>query len=90
VDVPEIMCLFKSVDELHLFWNALDHIQAKSLIPQGFTLNNIYESTETFHTSCCQVGLTVPLDYEVWYPCILLWCQALDLLKCFPLIVRDN
>lgn len=86
--VPRASCPFESMEDIHLFWDALDIIRARKSIPQGFMLDKLYESTETFSTGRCKNGLTVPLDYEVWYPRILLWCQALDLLKQFHLVVK--
>jgi len=90
VSIPDNSCPFENDNECNLFFTALDHIKARGVIPVGFGLEKCYESLEVFSTGRSKKGLSVPLDYDVWYPRVLLWCQALDLLKRFGLIVRGE
>jgi hypothetical protein len=65
-------------------------IKTRKQVPEGFGLNEHYKSIEKFSTGHCRKRLAVSLDFELWYPCILLWCQSLNLLKRFSLIVQSQ
>jgi len=52
-----------------------------SSYPAGFGLMGEYESVESYKTGRSLKPLIIPLPYEVWFPRIVVWCRALDLLK---------
>ena len=70
---------FRSTLELDAFQQALQQCTSKDLCPSYLGLDLPYASSETFHTGRSRKGITVPLPYDVWYPRILLWCRAIDL-----------
>lgn len=89
-EVPENSSPFRSQDELEIFLGTLKEINRRKRIPAGFHLEKHFETTETFSTGRMRKGLTVTLDYEVWYPRVLLWCQELELLKTFSIVVQNQ
>jgi len=70
---------FQSTLELDAFQQALEQTTSKDLRPAYLGLDLPYEPSETFYTGRSRKGITVPLPYDIWYPRILLWCRALDL-----------
>ena len=70
---------FQSTLELEAFQQALQQATSKGLRPAYLGLDLPYGPSETFFTGRSRKGITVPLPYDVWYPRILLWCRALDL-----------
>jgi len=78
---------FRSTLELKAFQQALKQVTSKDLRPAYLGLELSYEPSETFYTGRSRKGITVPLPYDVWYPRILLWCRAIDLvtrIKLYP------
>jgi hypothetical protein len=47
-------------------------IKTHKQVPEEFGLNEYYKSIEKFSTGYCRKGLAVLLDFELWYPHILL------------------
>lgn len=70
---------FQSTLELAAFQQALEQSTSQDLRPAYLGLDLAYEPSETFSTGRSRKGITVPLPYDVWYPRILLWCRAVDL-----------
>lgn len=70
---------FRSTLELDAFQQALQQVESMDLRPAYLGLDLPYAPSETFCTGRSRGGITVPLPYDVWYPRILLWCQAIDL-----------
>jgi hypothetical protein len=70
---------FKSTLERDAFQQALEQSTSRDLRPAYLGLDLPYEPSETFYTGRSRKGITVPLPYDVWYPRILLWCTAIDL-----------
>ena len=70
---------FRSTLELDAFQQALQLATSKDLRPSYLGLDLPYAPSETFCTGRSRGGITVPLPYDVWYPRILLWCRAIDL-----------
>ena len=76
---------FENADELHAYTLALGNALASSEFPAGFALNEAYGSVESYKTGRSSKPLVIPLPYDVWFPRIVVWCKALDLLKCLPM-----
>ena len=76
---------FENGDELQAYTLALDGALASGEYPAGFGLNEEYESVESYKTGRSSKPLIIPLPYEVWFPRIVVWCKALDLLKRLPI-----
>ena len=70
---------FQSTLEFEAFQEALQQAMAKDLRPAYLGLDLPYEPSETFYTGRSRKGITVPLPYDIWYPRVLLWCRAIDL-----------
>jgi hypothetical protein len=90
IDVPNTSCPFNNSIESEVFFTALDQVRTMNRIPAGFGLTDPYEPMETFRTGRAPKGLVIPLPHDVWFPRILLWCQALHLFKRFPMAVRGE
>jgi hypothetical protein len=90
IDVPNTSCPFTNDIESEVFFTSLDEVKTTNRIPAGFGLTEPYEPVETFRTGRARKNLAIPLPHDVWFPRILLWCQALDLLKRFPMAVRGE
>ena len=71
---------FRTTLELDAFQQALQQVTSADLRPAYLGLDQPYEPSETFYTGRSRKGITVPLPYEIWYPRILLWCRAIDLI----------
>jgi len=82
--VAESSMPFEDEDEVHAYTLALGTALASSEYPAGFGLNEEYESVESYKTGRSLKPLVIPLPYEVWFPRIIVWCKALDLLKRLP------
>ena len=79
-------CLpFEDEHDMHAFILALDVVLSSDSYPVGFNLSEEYESFESYKTGRSTKPLVIPLPYNVWFPRIVVWCKALDLLKRFPL-----
>lgn len=76
---------FEGEDEMLAYTLALQQALMSSRSPAGFGLSAEYESVETYKTGRSSKPLVIPLPYEVWFPRIVTWCKALDLLKRLPI-----
>jgi hypothetical protein len=72
---------FEGEEEAAAFVVALRDILASVERPAGYRLNDEYETTESFRTGRSSKILVISLPYEIWFPRIVVWCKALDLLK---------
>ena len=79
VEAAQSMSPFQSTIELEAFEQALQQATSKGLCPAYLGLDLPYEPSETFYTGRSKKGIAVPLPYNIWYPRILLWCRAIDL-----------
>ena len=70
---------FRTTLQLEAFQQALQQATSMDLRPAYLGLDLPYEPSETFYTGRSRKGITVPLPYNVWYPRVLVWCQAIDL-----------
>ena len=70
---------------MHAYTLALEVELASEEYPAGFGLDEEYESLESYKTGRSTKLLTIPLPYDIWFPRIVVWCKALDLLKRLPL-----
>jgi hypothetical protein len=76
---------FEGVDEAEAYTLALRSALASDEYPAGFSLHEEYESVESYKTGRSSKPLVIPLPYDVWFPRIVVWCKALDLLKRLPM-----
>jgi len=76
---------FEDTNEMHAYTLALEMALASEEYPAGFGLNDEYESLESYKTGRSTKPLVIPLPYDIWFPRIVVWCKALDLLKRLPL-----
>ena len=83
-EVAKAATPFENEDESQAFALALNEALASSEYPAGFSLNAEYESLESYKTGRSSKPLVIPLPHEVWFPRIIVWCKALDLLKRLP------
>ncbi|KAF9642920.1 hypothetical protein BDM02DRAFT_3192471 [Thelephora ganbajun] len=72
---------FESRGDMQAYILALHNALASNKYPTGFGLNMEYNSVVSYKTGHSSKLLTIPLPYEVWFPHIVIWCKALDLLK---------
>jgi hypothetical protein len=72
---------FENTDEMRAYTLALGNALASNNQPAGFGLNEEYESVESYKTGRSSKALIIPLPHQVWFPRIVVWCKALDLLK---------
>lgn len=72
---------FASQDDQYAFALSLSAVLNSEAYPAGFYLNEEYESLESYKTGRSAKPLVIPLPYSVWFPHIIVWCKALDLLK---------
>jgi hypothetical protein len=72
---------FENKDEMRAYTLALENSLASSECPAGFGLSEEYGSVESYKTGRSTKPLIIPLPHEVWFPRIVVWCKALDLLK---------
>ena len=72
---------FLNADELQAYTLALAQGLESHEYPAGFGLTAEYDSVESYKTGRSLKPLVIPLPYEVWFPRIVVWCKALDLLK---------
>jgi hypothetical protein len=81
-EVAKTAVPFKDEDEAHAFVAAFDAALASSMYPAGFGLHGEeYEPLESYKTGRSSKPLVIPLPYDVWFPRIVTWCKALNLLK---------
>ena len=64
-----------------MFVSALDVALTSSDYPDGFGLHEEYEPLESYKTGRSSKPLVIPLPYDIWFPRIVVWCKAMDLLK---------
>lgn len=76
---------FEDEHDTRAFALALDAVLALDTYPAGFDLDREYESFESYKTGRSTKLLVIPLPYDVWFPRIVVWSKALNLLKIFPL-----
>lgn len=72
---------FERNDDQYAFALALGAALNSMAYPTGFHLNEEYESFESYRTGRSTRPLVIPLPHNVWFPRIVVWCKALDLLK---------
>jgi hypothetical protein len=72
---------FGSEEDQYAFILALDVALNSGEYPAGFHLNEEYQSLESYKTGRSTKALVIPLPYNVWFPRIVIWCKALDILK---------
>lgn len=72
---------FLDLDELQAYTLALAQSMRSDEYPAGFGLNEEYESIESYKTGRSSKPLTIPLPHGIWFPRIVVWCKAVDLLK---------
>ena len=76
---------FESEEEAYAFVLALQDTLASTEHPAGYRLNDEYELMESYKTGRSSKSLVISLPYDIWFPHIVAWCKALDLLKCLSL-----
>ena len=77
---------FEDVNDHHAFILALGAtLNSLETNPAGFHLGEEYEMAKSYKTGRSTKLLEIPLPYDIWFPCIVVWCKALDLLKHLPL-----
>lgn len=79
---------FENSDEAEAFADALDALESglsSGEYPAGYGLNDEYESIETYKTGRSSKPLVIALPHNIWFPRIVVWCKALDLLKRLPM-----
>jgi len=79
VEAAQSKSPFRSNIELEAFQQALQQATSKNLRPAYLGLDLPYAPSETFYAGTSRKAITVPLPYNVWYPRILVWCRAIDL-----------
>ena len=84
-DVGRNSSPFTGNDKQYTFALALGSALALEAYPAGFHLSEPYESSETYQTGRSTRPLIIPLPCNVWFPRIVVWCKALDLLKWLPM-----
>ena len=72
---------FESEDDAHVFLVAFKHALSSGERPAGFGLADEYESLESYTTGRSSKPLSIALPHDIWFPRIVVWCTALDLLK---------
>lgn len=68
------------MDEGQVLIAALGDALSSEDYPTGFGLSDEYESSESYRTGRSSRPLVIALPYDVWFPRIIVWCKALDLL----------
>lgn len=66
--------------ELQMFAYQLSLDLASHSYPAGYNLNNEYDSIESYTTGRSLRPLIIPLPYDIWFPRVVVWCKALDLM----------
>lgn len=66
--------------ELQMFARQLSLDLACHSYPAGYNLNDDYDSIESYVTGRSSRPLVIPLPYEIWFPRVVVWCKALDLM----------
>ena len=64
-----------------MFVSALNGALTSSDYPDGFGLHDVYEPLESYKTGRSSKPLIIPLPHDIWFPRIVVWCKAIDLLK---------
>ena len=72
---------FQDEEKLNIFTTRFQAALESPSHPIGFELDAEYESSESYRTGRSRIPLVIPLPYNVWFPRIVVWCKALDLLK---------
>ena len=72
---------FEAEEDQYAFALALGAVLNSDAHSASFHLNEEYESFESYRTGRSVKPLVIPLPYNVWFPWIVVWCKALDLLK---------
>lgn len=67
--------------ELQMFAHQLSLDLASHSYPAGYNLNDEYDSIESYTTGRSPRPLVIPLPYEIWFPRVVVWCKALDLME---------
>ena len=85
-EVAETSSPFGDRNDHYAFSLALEaSLNDSEVYPAGFNLNEEYETSESYRTGRSTKQLEIPLPYVVWFPRVVIWCKALDLLKRLPL-----
>jgi hypothetical protein len=80
-EVAQSSTPFNSHDEGVIYVRALRTALSLDEFPVGFNLDEEYQSSESYKTGRSSRPLVIALPYNVWFPRILVWCKALNLLK---------
>jgi hypothetical protein len=75
---------FNSEDHM-IFNQATMDAMRRGDYPAGFHLMDEYESFEAYKMGRSAKPLVIALPHDVWFPRILAWCQALDILMRFQM-----
>ena len=78
---------FINADEGRVFARTLKRTLSSKEYPAGFHLNDEYESEESYMTGHSSKPLVIPLPHNVWFPRILAWCTAVDILMRLELYI---
>lgn len=77
---------FDNERELQMFARQLACDLTSHSFPSGFNLNSEYESLESYTTGRSMKPLVIPLPHKIWFPRMVVWCKALDLLNRIQLV----
>ena len=90
VEVPASTNPFMDEVQELSFFHALNILQDRNDIPEGFDIDSrTYEPTEFYTTGQSCKGLRIPLPHAIWFPRILLWCRAITLLKRLSILAEE-
>ena len=85
-EVAETSLPFENRNDHYAFSLALSaSLNDSESYPAGFNLQEEYETSESYRTGRSTKPLEIPLPYDVWFPRVVVWCKALNLLKRLPL-----
>lgn len=80
-EVAQASTPFTSRDDGEAFLIVLNRTVESDSHPAGFGLDEEWVSIESYTTGRSSTPLSIPLPYGVWFPRVVIWCQALDVLK---------
>ena len=85
-EVVETSLPFETRNDHYTFSLALSAaLNNSECYPAGFNLQEEYETSESYRTGRSTKPLEIPLPYDMWFPRVVIWCKALDLMKRLPL-----
>ena len=77
---------FQDEDQLNLFTTMFQAALDSPSHSAGFGLDEEYELSESYKTGHSKRPLVILLPYSIWFPQMVTWCKALDLLKYLSVI----